>query len=300
MLRKLILDVLRPFLLCLPRGAGTVYRLLGGYRENRAWNQASPAITRGTDHGCRMRLDLTNRIERETYYLGRFYEWELQELLRQVLHPGDTFLDVGANIGMITLAAAARVRSEGTVLAFEPNPNAHARLSAHIDFNALSQVRIHNVALGEAAGVARLAARSDHTGTATLRPMHNPECTFEVRVDTLDAYLDQIPPHRFVFLKTDAEGFDFSVLKGARRLLARSGTLVFAEVNHAWLAELGQTAQEMFAYMNGFGYRPYSVQIRGRLLHRELTIKPLSLPGPHHWFNVLFARDSELPALRPM
>lgn len=60
--------------------------------------------------------------------------WEPQEsdFLRATLRRGDTFLDVGANIGYLTLLGAAAVGPEGTVLAIEPEPRNVSLLRANI------------------------------------------------------------------------------------------------------------------------------------------------------------------------
>jgi FkbM family methyltransferase len=235
-----ILDLARPLLYVLPCGSGTLYRFLGGRSSHHAWRDRGLRLTRGKDHGQVMRLDLANPFERETYYLGRFYEWELLAVLDHLLRPGDTFIDVGANIGMITLHAAAKVGPQGTVLAFEPNPEAKARLDEHIQINRLRNVRTFGLALGDRPGCATLSVPTACSSQSTLRKADGMASRFEVRVATLDSFLDQIPADRPVFLKTDTEGYDFNVLKGARGLLSRPAVIAFSEVNHKWLEQLAR------------------------------------------------------------
>jgi hypothetical protein len=112
-------------------------------------------------------------------------------------------------------------------------------------------------------------------------------------VARLDDVLADVPTGNNVFVKIDTEGYDFSVLKGALQLLSRPNVTVFAEVNHKWLRELGQTAEEMFAYMSQLGFTALLPQLRSRFLRRTLSLEPLTLPGPHHWFNALFTRDAD-------
>src|SRR5207302_1817218 len=54
--------------------------------------------------------------------------------------PGDSFVDVGANIGLWTLVAASTVGSEGEVFSFEPNPVTFRKLIANITRNARSDI----------------------------------------------------------------------------------------------------------------------------------------------------------------
>ncbi len=284
------LELLRPLLRRLPRGAGTLYRLAGGYGSDESWAFAGERVTTAVSHGYKMRLRLDNSVERETFYLGRFYEWELQSALERFLRPGDVFIDAGANIGMITLAAAALVGPIGTILAFEPNPAARARLQDHVSMNNLSRARLFDCALGEAPGEATLTVDGVHTGTGTLRPQPGTIHSYKINVRRLDDFLQEIPNGRAIFLKIDTEGYDFSVLKGARQLLSRPNVVVFAEINDKWLRELGQSAEEMVAYMTGLGFKAFYPSLAGGILKRRLNLIPLELPGPHHWFNGVFVR----------
>lgn len=74
-------------------------------------------------------------------------------------------------------------------------------------------------------------------------------------------------------------------------------------MNHKCLGELGQSAEQMFAYMAGFAFQPFLARLQTSLLHREMKLDPLLLPGPHHWFNALFLREQDrasiLPRLNP-
>ena len=297
---KFCLDIVRPLLRNLPRGSGTVYRVLGGYRLSPAWSRYGQHTTRGVAHGYQMRLDLSNCFERETYYLGRFYEWELEHLLAAVLRPGDTFIDVGANIGMVTLLGAARVGPTGLVLSFEPNPQAWSRLLEHIQDNELQNVRPFRVALGNSPGTALLGTNDIYSSGSSLRHATAQTHHNEVKVETLNSFVVQVPSTGRVLLKTDTEGFDFNVLKGASDLLSRRSLIVFSEVTPKWLAELDQTPQQMFDYMAGFGFKPYHVSLQNRRFERVMTIAPLVLPGPHHWFNALFLRDEDLAEIRDL
>lgn len=287
------LELLRPILRRMPRGAGTLYRLAGGYREDVAWHQAGEQVTKGVTNGFKMRLRLGNSVERETFYLGRFYEWELQATLEKFLHSGDTFIDAGANIGMVTLSAAALVGPRGSILAFEPNPDARARLQDHVAINDLRQVRVFDCGLGESQGEATLSVADSHTGTGTFRVQGQSASSYRVPIKRLDEFLPQVPEGRDIFLKIDTEGYDFSVLKGAPRLLSRPNVVVFAEINDKWLRELGQSAAEMLAYMAGLGFRAFYPSLEGGVLKRRLKLVPLELPGPHHWFNGIFLRGEK-------
>src|SRR5258708_3604720 len=85
-------------------------------------------------------------------WLGR-YEREKLAYVWRVVRPGTTVLDVGAHAGFYTLALAARVGSEGQVIAIEPDTRNASLLRRHLAMN-----RVENVRLIE-------AAACDHDGT---------------------------------------------------------------------------------------------------------------------------------------
>jgi hypothetical protein len=74
--------------------------------------------------------------------------------------------------------------------------------------------------------------------------------------------------------------------------------IAFSEVNHKWLEQLGQSAREMCDYMANYGSKPCYPRLQRKGLRRCLHLEPLTLPGPHHWFNGLFLRD--IPDPRPL
>jgi len=86
-------------------GWGWVLRRAGVF-DDSVWREAPTAVAEGKLHGFRMELDLRNWSERQTYFLGRFYDLPTQLLVMRLLRRGDLFVDVGANIGMISALAA--------------------------------------------------------------------------------------------------------------------------------------------------------------------------------------------------
>src|SRR3954452_24202597 len=67
------------------------------------------------------------------------------------LQSGETFVDVGANVGQLSLAAAVRVGRSGRVIAIEAHPRIRKYLLGNIRLNGLS-VEVHNTAIGSTEG----------------------------------------------------------------------------------------------------------------------------------------------------
>lgn len=156
-------------------------------------------------------------LERKMYIAG-CYEPATLALMDEILEPGGVMVDVGANLGLMSLHAARRLGSTGTVIAVEPHPVYFERLERNIARNHFRNIRAWNLAAGSRAGEARIFdVPSVNIGRSSLiDPGNGARQAGSVKIKTLDEILDGLEPH---FLKIDVEGFEWEVLKGARKTL---------------------------------------------------------------------------------
>ena len=96
------------------------------------------------------------------------YERATTDLLKDLLHPGMIFVDVGANIGYFSLLAANLVGTEGTVYAFEPEPGNHELLRKNIELNSYSNIVMIQKAVSNKSGSAPLFLSALDSGSHSL------------------------------------------------------------------------------------------------------------------------------------
>ncbi|MGH8523299.1 MAG: FkbM family methyltransferase [Gammaproteobacteria bacterium] len=72
------------------------------------------------------------------------------EAIRALLREGDSYVDVGANIGHLTIEAAFAVGDTGTITAFEAHPCTAEYLRENVEINNLTRVRVAQLAVGDA------------------------------------------------------------------------------------------------------------------------------------------------------
>ena len=151
-------------------------------------------------------------------------------ILRDLVRPGCTAIDVGANRGFYSYALA---QVADRVEAFEPNP-ALARFARR---KLGSKVHIHEVALADREGREKFYVPQDRRGFdhhlgGNLGKFHcTPRCAeYDVRVATLDSFgFDQVG-----FIKIDAEGSEIGVIKGATQTIARCRPNLVVELLVGW------------------------------------------------------------------
>lgn len=166
-----------------------------------------------------------------------------------LLRPGQVVVDVGANLGLLTLAFARAVGPAGRVLAVEPAEETFGALERQVRINDLKHVTAIHAALADKPGAMRLYHHAD-PGRNSLVAGASDDGE-EVPVTTLDALLAEHGIGRVDVLKIDVEGAEPLVLAGAAKTLGHRPVVVFeihsqaanrtADPHAAWtaLAALG-------------------------------------------------------------
>jgi len=174
-----------------------------------------------------------------------------EKFLETYLRPGDTVVDVGANIGTIALTAAALVGSTGRVIAIEPHPRIFQYLTAQRTLNHATKLEIVQSAVGDHQGSVHFSNRG-----ADVMNSVTDDGTLTVPLDTLDHLLAPFQIDHVDFLKIDVEGFEKAVLSGAQQTLALTNAL-YIETLEEGLAHYGSSKQEICQLLRDHGFRLY-------------------------------------------
>lgn len=177
---------------------------------------------------------------------------------RKNLKPGQTVVDIGANIGYFTLYTARLVGPKGRVIAIEPGPMSYALLSKNVAVNGYKHVTTENAAVADYNGKAtfmlcrtgetdnKLAAVVDKNSTEVRDPI-------EVTVFRLDDYLK----NEFVvdFIKLDVQGAEYFALNGMKQTLANPNIQVLMEYSPGSLEVVGVKAEDFLAFIRSLKFR---------------------------------------------
>ena len=162
---------------------------------------------------------------------GTEYESEMEWFLDQ-MEPGQTFVDVGANIGIYTLHASKRLGKGGTIHAFEPTEETFAILEGNIARNRLANIRTNNLALADKSGSLFLVAEGRPASNSTSADTNESPDAIRIEATTLDEYRESNPGMKVDLIKVDIEGGESAFFEGARKTFLSDKPLILFESEH--------------------------------------------------------------------
>ncbi|MDP9422836.1 MAG: FkbM family methyltransferase [Pseudomonadota bacterium] len=180
-------------------------------------------------------------------------------VIERLLEPGDSFVDIGANVGAHTLVAARHVGPSGKVIAVEPMPVTARTLETTVAINGVSRiVDVHECALGAAPGRASMfpGKTSGHSSMLQLEQAGEP---VQVEVKRGSQLIGRRKPR---LIKIDVEGWELDVLEGIGSSLESAKVSLIVECSpvhirrrgsspQAWLERLRQTGMKIWLIDDG-------------------------------------------------
>lgn len=221
-----------------------------------------------------MHIDTRYLVERIAWTGA--YEPELQHYIRRRLPAGAVALDIGANVGAVTLGLAKQAGPHGRVHAFEPAPPNRSRLAANLALNPglARRVEVHPFALGTVPATLYWVEEPGNPGNGWLRDSGE----VPVPVKTLDDVVPELDLPRLDLIKIDVEGMEEAVLRGGRDTLLRWKPALYFETLARFRNE-GTGHSSILDDLRPLGYRFHR-------LHADGTPVPLA---PGEWGSYTLA-----------
>jgi FkbM family methyltransferase len=147
------------------------------------------------------------------------YDLPVTEAIMRLTDAGDTALDVGANIGYMTLVLALSVGPRGRVLSFEPSPAVLPTLCTNVNnwkSLQIAPIEIMTIALSDRDGEGCLGFPADYGRNWGLASLEVEEGGIPVKLYRLDS----LESRGAGVMKVDVEGHEAAVFSGAQNLLA--------------------------------------------------------------------------------
>ncbi|MCX5980773.1 MAG: FkbM family methyltransferase [Nostocales cyanobacterium LacPavin_0920_SED1_MAG_38_18] len=212
-----------------------------------------------------MQLDVRSGTEQWPYWTGS-YDDEIISKLSGCLKENCVVLDVGANIGLYSVALGNRLKAlNGKIYAFEPVKNNFDRLIKNIALNKLEAVVLaHEIALGDQEGFIEMAMASDNnslTGNAVMVKGGISRDFFKININNkahlkkLDTFGKEQKIETCHLIKIDVEGAEVMFLRGAISFIGQHRPIIYGEFNNYFLPQFGSSFLDVVNLLQPLKYR---------------------------------------------
>ncbi len=235
---------------------------------------------------------LANELYKQCYpvYYPLYSSWKAyadkreRAILRQLINPGMTVVDVGANIGIYTRFFSKLTGQSGHVVAFEPSPGNYQRLQENV--RHLQQVTAHHAAVGKSSGNIQLfiseAMNVDH------RTYDNGDGRDAITVPMVSLDDHFAKNGKVDIIKIDVQGFELNVLEGARRVLKENRNIsVLMEFWPYGLAQASTNPAEVIDLVRVLGFNIRNINDSAGHSFDPATLNPAEI---NHYCNLLLTR----------
>jgi len=192
--------------------------------------------------------------------LGKYELFETQ-ILRSVLHPGMSVVNIGANIGYYVVVSSKHVGESGKVLAFEPDPRLFAILSKSA--SALKNVEIRQEAVSDKEGQMTLYLSDLGMRENTLVPVTYMKNHISVKTVPLDSLIQKVD-----LIIMDIEGAEPFAFAGMSKLLDQKNMAILCELNPKLIKIGGNDPVKMLTMLASHGFEIYNINAKDNKLEK--------------------------------
>ena len=229
-----------------------------------------------------MRLKLSKYfITNLDHYSLRFYPTSLSMALwldsnyahtanyffKDYLQKGDTVLDIGANIGTVTIECALNIGNSGKVYSFEANPTIFDFLKGNIKLNNLNNIQICNFAVGNKNGTIKFSNKRSDDQNSVIESSDGLKLPIK-RLDDLP-----IKESSFDLMKIDVLGYEKFVFEGAKKILSKTKCIHFPAIQKDY-EKYGYNFEYIKNFLVGQGFQIFSFNNNGGVSRIEIDYQP--------------------------
>ncbi len=211
---------------------------------------------------------------------GGGWEPHIGAVIKSHLRCGDTFVDIGGNVGVMSFQAAAKVGPTGKVIAFEPNLMNVSAFRRGMLVNRFDNVLLHALALSDRFHMIEMSSASNAKVIGEPSVQQQGDVIQAVPADEILLREQQID-----FIKIDIEGFELNALRGMQKTLVKHRPKILCEFNPLCLHHQGGTAPDMLAEFL------FDICPHGDIVEHDGTFTSVS--SPEHLMHLWGERDKK-------
>jgi len=241
--------------------------------------------------GHEMEVSPEDRIISYRLRKGIVYESGSVWAINNHLKNGQTFINIGANIGYFTLIMARAVGMEGRGFAFEPDPANFDILKRNIERHGYKNITLEQCAVGDRNGTADLYLNPrSNKGDHRLWQSNTPRERIPIKICRLDDYFRTLR-RRIDFIKMDIQGAEALALSGMNSILDNAGNLDILMEFWPWgLLGCGSDPTKVLTNLINRGFQAHRINEDGslHLIPSKTLPKMIDRPRGFHpnlWFR---------------
>lgn len=223
-------------------------------------------------HGFQLKFHHDSELARKIWIEKKFLG-NAEKFILDYLKPNDVLIDIGSNIGIISLHANTLIGNSGKIYAIEPHPQTFRNLQDNIKLNKLKNIISINSALGNKKSEIRFTdLRSDCMNYVQL----NNKNGITVPVSKLDDIL--INETSIDLIKIDVEGYEKFVFEGSDKTLEKTKCIFYESLDRLY-KRYDYTHKEIFTFLTQKGFQIFRIQNKtiSLLINHELSPKDWNL-----------------------
>ncbi len=203
-----------------------------------------------------------------TLWIEPNYWSEQDDFFNSYIKKDDKIIDVGANIGTITLTCAMKAGQKGKVYSIEPNPVIFKYLQSNIKLNHADNIKTYNSAIGDKKGTVLFSViRSDGQSKIIEKefvedPVVQQGRKIKVPITSIDDL--ELKESEFSLMKIDVEGYEKFVVLGAKNTIKKVHCIYFEVVEKNY-KKYGYTPKEIFDFLINEGFELFIISERKKI-----------------------------------
>lgn len=233
----------------------------------------------------KIKLNNLKEIFQANIFLSQEYNDGAVNFIRKRLREGDNAIDVGANIGCITLQMAQLVGNTGKIIAIEADMSNFSMLKENIQLNNFKNVDAINNAVADCDNKEiKLFITRDNIGMNSMfyrDGILSKESFTILKTITLDSILESYDLRNIILIKIDVEGMEMDVMTGAKQTIKKYRPILVIEVSAELLNYYGLTVKNFKENICSFGYECCQTDRMGNL-------KPVKIEQFHLLEDLIF------------
>lgn len=207
-------------------------------------------------------------------------------LMRQHIAPGDTVLDIGANIGFYASLLSGFTGPQGQVHCFEPDATNFRHLKARCE--SLPNVSIHHKAVADATKTLKIyTSKQLNVDHRTYKP-DDYDQEIDIEAVAIDDYLQG---KTVQFIKMDIQGFEMSAARGMSHTLQSPGLKVLSEFWPYGMRKAGSSILEYYRLLKQYGFHVYLIDHQSLKELTEDAVKGLMDRPESDYMNIFASKQ---------